>query len=108
MRPTTRASLPVARGRRNIESVSEKRRALLLGLGLDGQDGHVRITKGEDFALFGGSEKTHSKMQEKAVEFAQELERRGKRLSDATRAEVHEIAEKIGLNPPRSRRARTR
>ncbi|MCI0343390.1 MAG: hypothetical protein L0216_19970 [Planctomycetales bacterium] len=87
--------------------MSEKRRALLLGLGLDGKDGHVRITKGEDFALFGGSEKTHAKMQEKAVEFADELKKRGKSLSDASRAEIREIADKIGLNPPR-RRARAR
>lgn len=30
--------------------------ALLLGLGLDGKDGHRRITKGDNFCLVGGSE----------------------------------------------------
>ena len=30
--------------------------ALLVGLGLDNQDGHKRITKGDNFYLVGGSE----------------------------------------------------
>jgi len=44
-----------------------KKKACLLGLGLDGKDGHTRITTGENFKLVGGSEETHGVMQEKAV-----------------------------------------
>ena len=44
-----------------------RRKAWLLGVGLDNGDGHTRITKGENFALLGGSEATHSQMQEKAI-----------------------------------------
>ena len=40
---------------------------MLLGMGLDCKDGHVRVTKGKNFALLGGSEETHSQMQEKAI-----------------------------------------
>ena len=29
---------------------------LMLGLGLDNQDGHKRVTKGDNFYLVGGSE----------------------------------------------------
>ena len=39
-----------------------KRSALLLGLGMDGKDGHVRITSGPEFHLVGGSKETHELM----------------------------------------------
>ena len=59
-----------------------KKKSLLLGLGLDNEDGHTRVTTGENFALLGGSEETHSQMQEKAIRFNEELSRRKKRLED--------------------------
>ena len=45
----------------------EMRQRLLLGLGFDGKDGHKRYTKGDDFVLMGGSEETHEKMTEAAI-----------------------------------------
>ena len=39
---------------------------MLLGVGLD-SDGHKRITKGDNFAMVGGTEETHDGMVEKAV-----------------------------------------
>ena len=81
-------------GRRDIK-------ALLLGLGLDGKDGHVRYTKGPNFHLFGGSQETHEEMQEKAVRFNEELDKREKRLEDIDRKEFSEIAETIGMKKPR-------
>jgi len=77
------------------KNYSEK--ALLLGLGLDGKDGHVRITKGENFRLFGGSEDTHAYMQEKVIKFNEELSRKKKSLEQINREEFVEIAEKVGL-----------
>src|SRR5690606_34554322 len=56
----------------------KNRKALLLGLGLDGKDEHVRITKGDNFRLVGGSKETHECMQEKAIKFNEELKKRGK------------------------------
>jgi hypothetical protein len=82
------------------EKSSDKKKALLLGLGLDNKDGHVRITKGENFALFGGSRETHEEMQEKAVKFNEELKARGKRLEDIGREEFYEIAEKTKMGIP--------
>lgn len=79
-----------------------KRKALLLGIGLDNQDGHKRITRGDNFHLVGGSEETHGVMQEKAIKVNEHLKRRGKTLETVSREEFHEIAEKIGMRvvPP--------
>jgi hypothetical protein len=74
-----------------------KKKALLLGLGLDNKDGHTRITAGENFRLIGGSEETHSVMQEKAVKMNENLKRRGKTLDTVTRQEFHEIADEVGM-----------
>ena len=74
-----------------------RKKAWLLGLGLDNQDGHVRYTKGPNFHLFGGSEETHEDMQDKAVRFNEELKKREKRLEEICRDEFHDIAESIGM-----------
>jgi len=75
-----------------------QRRALLLGLGLDGKDGHKRITAGKNFLLAGGSEGTHELMQEKAVKFNEELDRRKKSLEEIGPEEFHEIADRIKMH----------
>lgn len=80
--------------------VARNNKSLLLGLGLDNRDGHRRITRGENFRLYGGSQDTHSLMQEKAIKFNEQLKQKGKTLDEITRPEFREIAEKIGLNPP--------
>ena len=79
------------------EKKSEKF-ALLLGVGLDGKDGHRRVTKGENFLLVGGSKDTHEQMQDKAIGFNEELRRRGRRLEDIGRNEFREIADRVGMN----------
>jgi len=47
-------------------SAKKKRKAIMLGVGLD-SDGHRRLTTGPNFALVGGSKDTHEQMTEKAV-----------------------------------------
>lgn len=79
----------------------DKKKALLLGFGLDNKDGHVRITKGDNFRLFGGSHETHEEMQDKALRLNHELKRRDKRLEDIGPEEFYEIAETVGLNKPK-------
>jgi len=69
--------------------------ALLLGVGLDGDDGHRRVTKGRDFVLVGGSKDTHDELQERAVKVNEELDRRGMRLSDVrSKDEMRDIVER--------------
>lgn len=70
------------------------RKALLLGLGLDGKDGHLRLTKGPNFQLIGGAEETHAGMQEKAVKFNEELAKKGKRLEELRPEEFVDLAHK--------------
>ena len=84
-----------------------RKKAWLLGLGLDNKDGHTRITTGENFKLVGGSEETHGVMQEKAIKMNEHLKRRGKTLEQISHEEFHEIADEIGmrlLEPDHARR----
>lgn len=76
----------------------EKKKALLLGLGLDAADGEKRITKGKNFLLAGGSKTTHEHMQEKAIKFNEELDRRKKRIEDINRDEFFDIADRIDMH----------
>ena len=70
-------------------------KAWLLGLGLDNKDGHVRITRGPNFQLLGGSGETHEMMTETAVKVNEELLRRGKRLQDVSPNEFKDILDRI-------------
>ncbi|MCG3180318.1 MAG: hypothetical protein BIFFINMI_02677 [Phycisphaerae bacterium] len=72
-------------------------KALLLGLGLDGCDGHTRITRGENFRLVGGSHETHERMQETAIKINEKLAGRGKALHEVSRDEFMDIARDAGL-----------
>ena len=63
----------------------------MLGLGLDGTDGHTRLTRGENFVLYGGSAETHERMQETAIRFAEGLEKRGKALREASVGEAVDL-----------------
>jgi hypothetical protein len=67
----------------------------LLGLGLDGKDGHKRITRGENFYLHGGSERTHKRMQETAMRFNEEVDKRGKALPEVNARELGEITRDV-------------
>ena len=70
---------------------------ILLGLGLDNSDGHVRITRGENFHLLGGSHETHEMMQEHAMKINEKLKERSKTLDTVSAKELTEIASEIGL-----------
>ena len=76
-------------------SNSQKRKAALLGLGLDNEDGHTRITRGENFVLYGGSQDTHAVMQETAIKVNEKLDRRGKRLEDVSATEMRDILREV-------------
>ena len=74
----------------------KKRKALLLGVGLD-SDGHKRVTTGNNFALVGGSKDTHEQMTEKAIKINEKLRARGKQLGEVSREEFDDIAHEVGL-----------
>lgn len=67
------------------------RKAHVLGVGLDNDDGHTRLTRGHNFTLYGGSQETHERMQETAVKMNEQLDKRGKRLEDVSVREFIDI-----------------
>ena len=80
----------------------KKRKAVILGLGLD-SDGHKRITTGDNFALVGGTEETHERMTEKAIKINEKLKARGKHLEEVSREEFEDIAQEVGLKRQKPR-----
>jgi hypothetical protein len=64
----------------------------VLGLGLDGTDGHKRITQGNDFLLLGGSEETHERMQGMVVRMSERLKRKGKTFAELSKNEFEDLA----------------
>jgi hypothetical protein len=62
-----------------------------LGVGLDNQDGHRRVTRSDEFLLIGGSSDTHENMQETAIRFEEALRRKGKKLSETSSAEALDL-----------------
>lgn len=72
--------------------------AHLLGLGLDNEDGHKRLTSAEQFTIVGGSDETHTKMTETVIKTFEELKTRGKHLHAV---EPQELAEIIHKSTPR-------
>jgi hypothetical protein len=63
----------------------------MLGLAFDAEDGQTRITKGDNFLLYGGSQDTHGVMQETVLKINEHLDDRGQRLEDVSRKELRDI-----------------
>ena len=72
--------------------------AHLLGVGLDHEDGHKRLTSAEQFTIVGGSDETHGRMTETVIKTFEELKTRGKKLEIV---EPQELAEIIHKSTPR-------
>jgi hypothetical protein len=68
--------------------------AHLFGLGLDGSDGHKRITQADKFSIMGGSELTHDKMTETLIKTVEDLSIKGKSLEEASMEEVSDLIRK--------------
>jgi hypothetical protein len=79
-----------------MSNAKKKRKAVLLGVGLD-SDGHKRLTTGPNFALVGGTSETHEVMTEKAIKINEKLKSRGKQLETVTHEEFDDIAQEVGL-----------
>lgn len=68
----------------------------MIGLGLDGKDGHVRITQGPNFAVLMGSEETHERLQETCIKVNEKLERKGRKLGDLSGEEFADLVTEVG------------
>jgi hypothetical protein len=67
-------------------------------VGLDRDDEMVRVTRGTNFHLIGGSHDTHRSMQEKCLQFNDKLSARGKELEDLERQEFLDLAAECRMN----------
>ncbi len=76
---------------------------MLLGLANDSKDGHIRITKGKNFRLVGGSHKTHELMQKMALKFNRRLDKMQKTLDEINDKEFFELAKSVGLTTPKKK-----
>lgn len=72
-------------------------RAHLLGVGLDNDDGHKRITQAEEFSIVGGSQDTHDRMTETVIKTFEDIKNNGKSLSTI---EPHHLSELLQKNNP--------
>lgn len=83
----------------------QSKSAKILGLGLDNQDGQVRLTRVENFHLVGGSHDTHEQMQEKAIKFNEKLASRGKELDQLELNEFQDLAAQCQMNVVAARKS---
>ncbi len=73
----------------------ERRVAGLLGLAFDAEDGHKRITRGDNFMLFGGSEETHGMLRETVIKVNEKLDQRGVDLADVSAEELRHLIDEV-------------
>ena len=71
---------------------SSRGRTGVLGLGFDAQDGHKRVTQGDDFLLLGGSSETHQRMQDVVLRMRERLKRKGKSFAELSHDEFEDLA----------------
>ncbi len=60
----------------------------IVGVGLDPSDGHVRLSRGDNFDLYAGSETTHEKMLEACIRLNRRIEKEGIDPSRISREEL--------------------
>jgi hypothetical protein len=83
---------------RRVLPMTEKepeRMARILGLAFDQEDGHLRITRGEDFDVYFGSEATHEEIREVCLKIQKKLDALGRSLQDLSREEFLALLEDL-------------
>ena len=88
--------MPAAQRGTSVRATNIRRKsAALLGIGLDNEDGHTRLTRGKNFLLVGGSQETHAVMQETVIKINERLDRQGKRLEDVSIRHLRDICREV-------------
>lgn len=67
----------------------------LLGIGFDTDDGHIRITKGENHNILMGSDESHDYLQRLIAKIESELKERNLTLDDLSPDEFKHFVESI-------------
>lgn len=66
----------------------------LIGIGLDCEDGHTRVTGAEEFSIIGGSEKTHECMTETICKTFEDLKNNGKTIRNVEENQLRDMLHK--------------
>ncbi len=74
---------------------NRKRIVRLLGVGFDAEDGHVRITRGENHDVFMGSAESHEYIQRLIQKIEDGLKSEGLALGDLTPEQFSEFVQTI-------------
>ena len=79
---------------RSIDTKKSAVKKHLLGVGLDCDDGHSRITQSEEFSIVGGSEETHECMTETLCKTFEDLKSSGKNLENVETNHLQDLIQK--------------
>lgn len=80
------------------EEDSKEEKAIIVGIAGNSKDNHKRITKGENFCLYGGTEESHDNMIESVLEFNALRTKYGKSLDELTEDEYFKIVNDLKRN----------
>jgi hypothetical protein len=78
-----------------MSSRNQKKIVRLLGVGFDAEDGHVRITKGENHDVLMGSDESHEYIQKLMQKIEDEIKARGMVLDDISPEDLSELIQSI-------------
>lgn len=78
-----------------MRRANQKKIIGLLGVGFDSEDGHVRITKGENYDVLMGSDESHEYIQQLILKIERELKDQGLTLDDLTPEEFSIFVQSI-------------
>ncbi len=78
----------------NVVPKKDRQQAHLLGVGLDNDDGHKRITQAEEFSIVGGSDNTHERMTETVIKTFEDMKNDGKTLSNIEPEQLSDLLQK--------------
>lgn len=79
-----------------MSSGTQRKIVRLLGVGFDADDGHVRITTGDQFDVLMGSDESHEYITGLIRRIEEELEKRGLKLDELSPEEFSEIVKTLG------------
>jgi ABC-type branched-subunit amino acid transport system substrate-binding protein len=74
---------------------NQKKIIRLLGIGFDTEDGHVRITKGDNYDVLMGSDESHEYIQQLIQKIEDELKAKGLTLEDFSPEEFSTFVQSI-------------
>ena len=78
-----------------MPSGNRKKIVRLLGVGFDAEDGHVRITKNDNYDVLMGSEESHEFLQKLIAKIEAELKSKDLKLDDLSPTEFSEFVKSI-------------